>query len=175
MVGFEPVQVRGLAHDHRAPGGRLGDQEVGKPYWKWDGRDSNGETVQDGKYKIVVHAEADGGDAEGQTMEFPVTLDCKYPRIVKGEYEQSTGTFKISEIEENGSGIRSVNVILKGKIIENSGTGSEYIFKLPENTDAKDAELVVMDHALNRVKMPLDKAIRTGKEHAVIIKSLPVS
>lgn len=141
-----------------------------KPYWKWDGRDSNGETVQDGKYKIVVHAEADGGDAEGQTMEFPVTLDCKYPRIVKGEYEQSTGTFKISEIEENGSGIRSVNVILKGKIIENSGTGSEYIFKLPENTDAKDAELVVMDHALNRVKMPLDKAIRTGKEHAVIIK-----
>ena len=28
LCGFEPVQVRGLAHDHRAPGGRLGDQEV---------------------------------------------------------------------------------------------------------------------------------------------------
>ena len=143
-----------------------------KSHWKWDGRNSSSELMKDGNYIFTVNVKADGTDdtIPNQKMEFPVIIDTIYPRIVKSSYDKATGVYTLSQVEENGSGIRT-KVITIGE----NDNKKEYkadengVFKLPPNTDPKTATLTISDYAYNTVELRLDNSIRTGNEKTVIV------
>ena len=143
-----------------------------KSHWKWDGRNSSSELMKDGNYIFTVNVKADGTDdtIPNQKMEFPVIIDTVYPRIVKSSYDKATGVYTLSQVEENGSGIRT-KVITIGE----NDNKKEYkadengVFKLPPNTDPKLATLTISDYAYNTVELRLDNSIRTGNEKTVIV------
>jgi len=139
-----------------------------KSHWKWDGRNATSEVMKDGKYTFVMNVKADGTDdtIPNQKMEFPVIIDTVYPRIVKSSYDQATGVYKLSEVEETGSGIRTQVITIGDKEYKADENG---VFKLPENTDPKLATLKISDYAYNTVELRLDHSLRTGNEKTVIV------
>ena len=139
-----------------------------KSHWKWDGRNATSEVMKDGKYTFVMNVKADGRDdtIPNQRMEFPVIIDTIYPRIVKSSYDQATGVYKLSEVEETGSGIRTQVITIGDKEYKPDENG---VFKLPENTDPKLATLKISDYAYNTVELRLDNSLRTGNEKTVIV------
>ncbi|EJP19990.1 peptidase, S8/S53 family [Peptostreptococcaceae bacterium AS15] len=139
-----------------------------KSHWKWDGRNATSEVMKDGKYTFVMNVKADGTDdtIPNQKMEFPVIIDTIHPRIVKSSYDQATGIYKLSEVEETGSGIRTKVITIGDKEYKADENG---VFKLPENTDPKLATLKISDYAYNTVELRLDHSLRTGNEKTVIV------
>ena len=139
-----------------------------KSHWKWDGRNASSELMKDGKYTFVMNVKADGTDdtIPNQKMEFPVIIDTVYPRIVKSSYDQATGVYKLSEVEETGSGIRTQVITIGDKEYKPDEHG---VFKLPPNTDPKLATLKISDYAYNTVELRLDHSLRTGNEKTVIV------
>ena len=139
-----------------------------KSHWKWDGRNATSEVMKDGKYTFVMNVKADGTDdtIPNQKMEFPVIIDTVHPRIVKSSYDMEKGIYKLSEVEETGSGIRTKVITIGDKEYKADENG---VFKLPENTDPKLATLKISDYAYNTVELRLDHSLRTGNEKTVIV------
>jgi len=139
-----------------------------KEHWKWDGTNDSGVSLPEGKYKFVVGVSQDSANAKIQKMEFPVTIDITYPRIVKSSYDESTRTYSIENILEEGSGIKAIKVISNGKE-EDITESKKYVVR----SDKKISELnlLVEDYACNRILMPLDKAIRNGDEVQLIVNA----
>lgn len=139
-----------------------------KSHWKWDGRNATSEVMKDGKYTFVMNVKADGTDDNipNQKMEFPVIIDTVHPRIVKSSYDMEKGIYKLSEVEETGSGIRTKVITIGDKEYKADENG---VFKLPENTDPKLATLKISDYAYNTVELRLDHSLRTGNEKTVIV------
>lgn len=139
-----------------------------KSHWKWDGRNLSSEMMKDGRYTFVMNVKADGTDDSipNQKMEFPVTIDTVYPRIVKSSYDKATGVYTLEQVEENGSGIRTAVITIGEKEYKADNKG---VFNLPADTDPKTATLKISDYAYNTVELRLDNAIRTGKEKTVIV------
>lgn len=139
-----------------------------KSHWKWDGRNATSEVMKDGKYTFVMNVKADGTDdtIPNQKMEFPVIIDTVHPRIVKSSYDMEKGIYKLSEVEETGSGIRTKVITIGDKEYKADENG---VFKLPENTDPKLATLKISDYAYNTIELRLDHSLRTGNEKTVIV------
>ncbi|MCU6786021.1 S8 family serine peptidase [Aedoeadaptatus acetigenes] len=144
-----------------------------KPHWQWNGTDSSGTPLPDGKYHMTVKVAAAGKSigADSQVMEFPMTMDRVYPRVKKAYFNGDKSTYTIESIDENGSGILSVR-LKKGKdTIEPKMENGKYVFDL-KNIKIEDYEVEINDQARNDLRYPLTSGERTGSERSVRIKAL---
>ncbi|MGP1567284.1 MAG: S8 family serine peptidase [Peptoanaerobacter stomatis] len=139
-----------------------------KSHWKWEGINNSSETVVDGKYKMVVEAKLDGYNLEPQKMEFPIIVDTVFPRIVKSSYDESTRIYKLEQVEEKDSGVRSSVIVYGDKIYKPDSDGK--FERLPESVDTTEAKIKIQDNAYNVLELPLDKSIRTGNEKTILVK-----
>lgn len=138
-----------------------------KPEWKWSGVDSANLPMPEGKYVFEVSVKADGKNIDKeQKIKFPVTIDTTFPRIVKSSYDESTGVFELSKVEENGSGIKS-QIIKIGEIEYKADKDGR--FALPPGTKASLATLEVKDYAQNTQVLKLEDAIRRGDEKTIVV------
>ncbi|MFM9412822.1 S8 family serine peptidase [Peptococcus simiae] len=153
-MGFMPAQNMTTSKDH----------------WAWDGTDGMGGSLPDGRYDLAVQTWGEGMDLNGpgQTLHFPLILDRVYPRVTKAAFNADRTRYTISEVVEDGSGLRDVYIQVGDKTLLPEKDGNAYVFDLA-GLDQDKAEVVVRDHAYNTVKMPLDKAGRTGNERSLIV------
>ena len=144
-----------------------------KPHWQWNGNDSAGTPLPDGKYYMTVKVAAAGKSIgeDSQVLNFPITMDRVYPRVTKAYFNADKTSYTIESIEENGSGILSV-LLKKGKVtIEPKEENGKYVFDL-KNIKIEDYQVEINDQARNDLHYPLASGERTGKERGVRIKAL---
>lgn len=148
-----------------------------KDSWIWDGKKSNGESLPEGKYIFQVKAKPDGKSDEFQVLDFPLIIDTTFPKITKSSYDKDKNTFKLEEVKENGSGIKSIlvvyNISSPGMIpsykdIPVEQDGKSYI--LPKGKTLKDVFISITDYAFNRTFITLEKALITGTEKVIVIE-----
>lgn len=141
-----------------------------KEHWSWDGTDGIGSSLPDGQYDITVQTWGEGMDlnGSGQTVHFPVILDRIYPWVKKAGFNEDKSRYTISEVIEEGAGLRDVYIQNGSKVIRPQKDGESYVFDLSD-VDMAKAEVMVRDHAYNTVKMPLKNAERTGSERSLIV------
>lgn len=141
-----------------------------KEHWSWDGTDGIGGSLPDGRYDLAVQTWGEGMDLNGpgQTVHFPLILDRIYPRVTKAAFNADKTRYTISEVVEDGSGLRDVYIQTGGKVLLPQKEGKGYTFDLT-GVNKDKAEVIVRDYAYNTVKMPLKNAERTGSERSVIV------
>jgi len=141
-----------------------------KTHWKWDGIDSEtGLRAPEGDYVIRVNVKPDDPRVDTiQTKLFPLKLDVTLPRIVKSQYNEATREFTIEQLEEKGSGIKTVTFSAGNE--EKVLTGeAPYTFKLPSGVELDRASVKVVDMASNMVNYSLKNAIRSGNERGIVV------
>lgn len=144
-----------------------------KGHWSWDGTDGAGRSLPDGHYDLAVQTWGEGMDlkAPGQSLHFPVVLDRTYPRITKAAFDSDRSHYRISDLLEEGSGLRDLYIQDGEKKIHPQVEGQGYSFDLA-GLDINRAKVVVSDYAYNTVTLPLAKAERKGNERSVIVNGL---
>lgn len=141
-----------------------------REHWSWDGRSLQGEMMEDGRYIFEISVKPDIKDVEAaQKLQFPLMIDTVAPRIKKSSYDQANGIFKIENLEENGSGIRSKIIVVGKEAYKPQADGT---FKLEMGTDPANATIKIVDNAYNTLELPLDKAIRNGTERSIIVQPI---
>lgn len=142
-----------------------------KSHWKWSGQSLSDTIMPDGKYILEVQAKADGADQgiKPQVMKYPITIDTVYPRIVESRYDQASGVYTLSKVEESGSGIRSREIIIGETSYTPDAQGN---FNLPQGTDPSTAKIKISDHAYNIIELPLNSSIRSGNEKTIIVRPI---
>ncbi len=143
--------------------------------WEWNGEKSNGEDVAEGKYYMKITSYADGNVGGEQSIVLPILLDRTFPRLAKSSYDESTRTFRILKLIEEGSGIREKYVTIDGDKDKDGNPVKHYIaddgtFVLPEGKQLSDAILKISDYAYNLLELRLDRAIKDGTEHMLFVK-----
>ncbi|MDO4773371.1 MAG: S8 family serine peptidase [Bacillota bacterium] len=148
-----------------------------KKTWRWNGKKSNGEAVPEGKYEMLIKVKPDGKDGKAQSYAFPITLDTTFPRIIESSYNSANRTYTLKKVLENGSGIRQSVIVYderdnEGKLVKKyvkSANGVDGNFVLPTGVELDRATIQISDYAYNTLKLPLNKAMRTGKERSIIV------
>lgn len=141
-----------------------------KTNWKWDGIDGeSGLRAPEGDYVIRVDVKPD--DPRINTVQrklFPLKLDVTLPRIVKSHYNEATREFTIDELEEKGSGVKTITFMAGNEEKVFTGEGP-YTFKLPDGMSLERASVKLVDMASNMVSYSLNNAIRSGNERGIAV------
>lgn len=148
-----------------------------KQTWRWNGKKADGEAAPEGKYEMLIKVKPDGKNGKAQSYAFPITLDTTFPRIIESSYNSANRTYTLKRVLENGSGIRQSVIVYderdnEGKLVKKyvkSANGVDGNFVLPTGVELDRATIQISDYAYNTLKLPLNKAMRTGKERSIIV------
>ena len=129
--------------------------------------------VEDGDYTFKVSVKPVVENALPQTMEFDIKVDRVKPEINASTYNRDTRTFTITDVLENGSGIRRIGLKYKAEnntdiILDATKTDNSYVCKLPEGVEENKINVYIEDWANNRYDYKLLDSIRDGRGQVII-------
>lgn len=149
----------------------------------WDGRDSKGNPLEDGRYTYVVRYTPDVPGAEEQTVSFDLQIDTQKPQITSGYITNKDGveTLTVRKPNDVGNGgiLREQVFYLKAdeegsityKDVDSHGKEREYehrvylsanedgTYTLPEGVDKSQIFYAVEDYAGNKDVLALSEFV----------------
>ena len=133
--------------------------------------------TEDGKYTIQVYSESDDGtEYTSVAEEYNFVIDTQKPVILVSGVESNNiyqdYNRKVTVDVRDFSGVKSISVILNGKVIEYTVEGDMYVFTIPESTDRQSLVVKVTDLAGNSNEIKVDNFLISSNTWVYLINQI---
>lgn len=126
--------------------------------WAWNGAFKN--RIKDGKYVVEISADSVVSGGTRQKTYMDVEVDTVKPQVKKAVYDKNSGSFKIDEFDESGSGVKETKVFnSEGNEITPETDGS---FNIGKDADLNKFIVKVTDNAYNTSEDTVKNAVEDG-------------